>query len=53
MDKLGTKIIRPQIGITNYAYESLLTEMKKRKCENLSELLEKIAADLELARKLK
>jgi len=45
--------VKPQIRITKYAYESLLTEMSKRKLPNLSELLERLAADLELARKLK
>jgi len=43
--------IRPILGISKMAYESLLTEMTKRKCENLSKLIESLAAELELRRK--
>ncbi len=42
--------VKPQIRITKYAYESLLTEMSKRKLPNLSSLLESIAIRLEQAR---
>jgi len=44
-------IIRPILGISKEAYESLLTEMSKRKLPNLSELIEQIALEFELKRK--
>ena len=44
--------VKPQIRISKHAYESLLTEMSKRKLESLSELIERLAADLEISRKV-
>jgi len=44
--------VKPPIRISEYANESFLTEMTKRKLPSLSALLEHIAADLELSRKV-
>ena len=40
-----------RIVVSSQAEQSLFLEMKKRKCENYSELIEKLAADLEARRK--
>ena len=40
-----------RIVISAQAEQSLLAEMRKRKCKNYSDLIEKIAAELELRRK--
>lgn len=40
-----------RVVISEQAEQSLLTEMRTRKCDNLSELIERLAAELELKRK--
>jgi len=40
-----------RVVISSQAEQSLLAEMKKRKCANYSELIEKIAIELEYRRK--
>ena len=47
-----SKFIKPEIRISEYAYDALVSAMKKRKMKNLSDLIEKIALDLELADKI-
>jgi len=43
--------VKPQIRISEHAYDSLITEMTIRKLESLSLLIEHIAAELEARRK--
>jgi hypothetical protein len=45
-DKLNVDIL-----ISKHAFESLLAEMTKRKCESISELIEALAVELEVNRK--
>ena len=40
-----------RVVISSQAEQSLFLEMKRRKCDNYSELIEKLAADLERGRK--
>ena len=51
MNESKEVFVKPQIRISEYAHESFLVEMTKRKKESLSALLEALAADLELSRK--
>ena len=51
MSQSEDKFVKPQIRISKHAYESLLTEMSKRKADSLSSLIEMVAADLELLRR--
>ena len=52
MSQSEDEFVEPQIRISKHAYESLLTEMSKRKLESLSALLERLGADLEISRKV-
>jgi hypothetical protein len=43
--------VKPQIRISEHAYDSLIAEMTIRKLDNLSLLIERLAVDLEMRRK--
>ena len=45
------RYVKPNIRITGFAYESLIKEVQKRKLESLSELVERLAVELEQNRK--
>jgi len=52
LNKSKEVFVKPPIRISEYAHESFLTEMTKRKLPSLSALLEQLGADLEVSRKV-